>query len=303
MVSPKILLAAITLVALVALSINAQEASFSFPCRYYGVNSVDSCQEVCTSFYQASSSSYSNGKCDCMTFGQTATACDDSSNFLELFYQSIGVAYPSCEGFFRSVYTEEVLTCAFSAALNPNGTFGNIISPSAGFDQSVCMNRCVNVLFGTINRIQTSQGMMCLNVLSGDDDFGDDDGGFIDVMDFDDSRAMLNLYCTEGGDGYCGDLAEPLLIFNATGSATLDACNTAAELGKCLGNFRAHLMELGESPAVVDEFVTMCQNDNGVDLTAASSGTEAPADISSGSLVAGSFVAIVVAAFVTLFMG
>eukprot|EP00056_Hartaetosiga_gracilis_P006079 m.92841 g.92841 ORF g.92841 m.92841 type:complete len:503 (+) comp12371_c1_seq2:72-1580(+) len=193
------------------------------------------------------------------------------------------------------------------------------------FTEATCMDPCIRTFLESTRILRNSNCLSALNFTNFDDEHDDNrrreefsSTGLPDhetesasrseiegVGDFFESLGrlyrlvpLLNLYCTEGGNGNCGELSSVFRAINST-SVTAGDCTLINERGFCLGSFRAHLNErlAGSGDMFASDVVSACSAVN-VDVTSASTGTEAPGTLSGGFFVASSVVGVAIASLV-----
>jgi len=194
------------------------------------------------------------------------------------------------------------------------------------FDTAICTDSCLSTFLRALNVLDQTNCLSTLNLTNFDheresesesdsrnrremssnsEDSSDSSDGhrFGDALDSFRKLYRLvplfNLYCTSGGAGNCGDLAAAFR--NLNGTTTPTDCSLIVDRGMCLGNFRTHLNDrlAGSGDAFVSKLTTECNTVN-IDLTAASTGTEPPATLSSGFAIVSSVTFVVIASIMSL---
>eukprot|EP00055_Hartaetosiga_balthica_P011806 m.55130 g.55130 ORF g.55130 m.55130 type:complete len:301 (+) comp7742_c0_seq1:178-1080(+) len=269
------------------------------PCRFLGVTEASDCNKICNHM-SGSSPSFSDSVCTCMVQGSTVTLCNNDRPAPYLLHILDQLAPAQCQPVYREVLHDDVLDCF----LHPMGLshlkdFGNFSAP---FDPLMCQNRCVALAFRAASIFAShSNGMMCADTLSVVSD--NNDTTPFNVSEIESVRERANLVCAEGGMGHCGDLGPIIHHAIDSGNITAAQCMTINNRGKCLGNIKAFFNRRGshENGTEIVAFLNKACSAKNIDITpAASTGTEPPADISSGSFVTGSLFAIAAATLIAL---
>jgi len=289
----------IALVLVIALATVSYAQIPTPPCAFLQISNAAQCDSTCSS-NGASASSFSSGDCVCTIEGSSVPVCYNVSPTTYLIALLDQLAPQECQSLFRSVFNDDLLNCFFEPnALSALEGFGNFSEP---FDPTICDNRCVGRAFGAANTFtMNTNGITCSSALA---ILSDDDSTPFNVTELEAVRAQANLVCAEGGMGYCGDLGQIITTFlEGNGNITAAECMTINNRGKCLGNVEAYF-NMGvvrgvNGTQLVSMLGDACAAES-VDISAASTGTEAPADVSSGSFVASAFFAIVATALIAL---
>jgi len=269
------------------------------PCSVIDINNDINCDIFCVIGNGADNGTYTNGVCDCTTNGTTITACDNSSPRTYILAVLATQAPAQCQTLYNNVLSDDLLACFFNqTALNVLQSYG---AYDTIFYPSTCDNTCANLVFGAATAFNAdANGVMCsdaLAVVSNNDDTP------FNVTQINTIRAEADLMCATGGMGYCGDFRQALFLVDQLNSnISSTQCMTINNRGNCLGNHFAFLSSnYGVNTTSLLYKLNLSCGYFGIDVTAASSGTEAPADFSNGSFVAGSFFAVVAAALVAFF--
>eukprot|EP00056_Hartaetosiga_gracilis_P005750 m.88491 g.88491 ORF g.88491 m.88491 type:complete len:285 (-) comp12268_c1_seq1:2648-3502(-) len=259
------------------------------PCALIDVGNSDACDAICTLSGSTGSFSASGPSCSCD--GTTICSGTDYAPYALYLLENAAGASQECLDLIGDAISNTLIGCFIDGGANMVAN----VSDVEYFNSQSCDDSCVGSVFSAARTLFSGDlGATCSVYLQAFN---------VDFEDIYSGLPFAEVFCAEGGMGYCGDIGQFVFDFFENGTPlTANNCNAINNYGKCLGNYRAFATEQLNS-TVADQITAGIEascNMQGVDVTSASSGTEAPADVSSGSLIFGSFFALLAAALVSL---